>query len=275
VSADYLRAMSIQLLRGRWITSQDAQRSTPVIVINDTMARQMWPGQDPIGRRYKRGWPEQEETWREIVGVVADVKVLGVTDSSHMQVYFPFAQDPPQDFAFVIRSRPGAPAGQLVQSFEDTVRSIHADIPVYDEKAMTTVMAESFARERTAGVVLALFAIVGLALAVVGLYGLMSQDVTERRRELSIRMALGADRATVVRLVITAGGSMVLTGAVVGIAASLGVSRALQDLLFGVQPRDPLAIVLAAGVLIVAGVVACLIPTYRALRIPPSEVLKA
>jgi ABC-type antimicrobial peptide transport system permease subunit len=140
---------------------------------------------------------------------------------------------------------------------------------------MTSVMGTSFARQQMAGIVLSMFAAVGLALAVVGLYGLMSQQVAERRHELSVRMALGADRRAILRLVLTAGCSMIAVGGAIGIAASLGASRVLRELLFGVEPGDPLSIVAASVALIAGGVLACVIPSYRAVRIPPSEVLKA
>ncbi len=272
-SPDYFRTMGIAIVRGRTFSEADnTAKAAPVVVINETMARRLWPGQNPVGKRFKQGWPETPSPWREIVGIVRDIKVFGLTEPTPMQVYMPFGQDAPRDFPIVVRGS-GDMAG-LATSVQKTIHAVDADVPIYAVRPMSDIIGSSMARERIAGLVLTVFAIVALTLAAVGLYGLVAQGVIERRHEIGVRIALGATARQVVRLVVAGGLSMAAVGAAIGIGGALVMTRSLEGLLFGVAPRDPSTLALVVIALLVVAAAACGIPALRATRVAPSEALR-
>jgi putative ABC transport system permease protein len=273
VTPAYFEAMGTRLVRGRTFTSADRADARPVAIVNESLARQIWPGEDAIGKRLKQGWPEQPGTWREIVGIVADVKFEGVTERTPLQVYMPFAQDPPR--AFFIIARTATDPASLASAIEATVHSFDRDLPVFAVRTMERVMESEIERQRTMEIVLSVFAIVALLLASIGLYGIVAHSVTERTHEIGVRMALGAERGDVLRLVVRHGLSMTLVGLAIGVAGAAAVTGSLRGLLYGVQPFDLLTFVAVAALLVLTASVACLIPAARALQIPPTTALRS
>ena len=273
VSEAYFDALGTRLTRGRFFTIADRDGSAPVTIVNETLAHRIWPGENPIGKHVKQGWPERPGTWREVVGVVADVKFEGLTEDTTMQVYMPFAQDPPGDFTVLVRT--AVAPGSIVSAVEGVIASMSHDMPVSEVKTMVELVDGSIARQRMALIVLTVFALVALTLASTGLYGLVAHSVTERTHEIGVRMALGADRGDVVRLVIRHGLSMTLAGIVVGVAGAAALSTSLHGLVFGIEPMDPLTFASVVVMLLVTATLACYLPAWRATRIAPTTALRS
>jgi predicted permease len=273
VSPRYFETMGTPLLTGRAFADEDSSGSAKVIVVNEALARRVWPGESPIGKRLKQGWPESQSPWREVVGVVADVKFEGLAEVTPLQVYMPAAQEPTSDYAIVVRSN--APPPALEAPVEAAVRALDPDVPVFTVRTMDRVIAASVGRERMSVVVLGLFAFVALTLASIGLYGLVAHGVTERTHEIGVRMALGAHRRHVVSLVIRQGLTMAIAGAAVGVVGALALSRSIRGLLFGVTPTDPLTFMTVIGMLLCVATLACYIPASRATRLDPMRALRS
>src|SRR2546426_7903309 len=264
--------MGMRLVRGRLFTAADGPQSSSVIVINETLARRIWPGEDPLGKRLKQGWPETPGTWREVVGIVADVKFEGLSELTPLQVYMPFAQSPTSDLAFVVRTD-GDPAS-LQPAVVAAVHALDRDLPVFSVRTMDRVLDASIARERMAVLVLMVFAVVALTLASVGLYGVVAHGVTERTHEIGVRIALGAERRHVLGLVVRQGLSAAAVGAAIGLAGAAALSRTMEGLLFGVTATDPLTFAAVILMLLSVTVVACYVPARRATRVDPTTALR-
>jgi putative ABC transport system permease protein len=247
--------MGMRLVRGRLF---DAIERTPTIVVNQTLVHRMWPGEDPIGKRIKQGWPEGPGTWREVVGVVADVKLEGVAAMTPLQVYLPLTQETSNGLWIVVRSA-GDPAS-VQPAVDATVHAIEKDVPLYAVRTMDDLLKASMARERMSMLVLAVFAGVALVLASVGLYGVVSHGVTERTHEIGVRMALGAETRHVVGLVVRQGLSTAGVGAIIGLAGAAALSRSMEGLLFGVTATDPLTFAAVVVTLLFVTLVACYVP---------------
>ena len=276
VSAGYFETMGIRLIRGRTIGPQDVQGSgTPVTVVNDTLASRIWPGEDAIGKRIKQGWPETPPSaspWREVVGVVADVKLNGVDRDTPMQAFLPLAQSTPRTMAIVARTT-NDPL-ELVKSVEATVLGLNRDLPLTGVRAMPDLMRSALARQRLSAVVLCVFAVVALVLAAVGLYGVVAHDVSQRTREIGVRMALGAERRQVSSLFVKQGLLIGVIGTVAGLAGAWAVSGWLDSIVFGVTPTDPPTFMAVSALLLVITALACYVPARRAARIDPLTALR-
>jgi putative ABC transport system permease protein len=268
----YLEALGARVTRGRLFTAADTATSSPVAVVNDALAAAIWPGGDPIGKYVKQGWPEGTNTWRQVVGVIGDIKFEGVTERTPMQVYMPFARDPPRDFTVAIRT--AVDPASIGSAVEALVASISRDMPVSQMRTMEQVMDASIARQRMALLVLSVFAGVALILAASGLYGLVAHSVTERTHEIGVRMALGAERGDVIRLVIAHGLSMTAVGIVAGVAGAVALSKSLEGLVFGVEPTDPATFASVVVMLVAVSLAACCLPAWRATRIAPTTALR-
>ncbi len=273
VSDGYFEAMGMRLVRGRLFNTAERPKSAPTIVVNETLARRIWPGDDPIGKRLKQGWPEQPGTWREVVGVVGDVKLEGIAVGTPLQVFLPLAHETSRNLWMVVRST-GDPAA-VQPSIEAALHAIEKDVPLYSVGTMDSLIEASIARERMSMLVLVVFAGIALTLASVGLYGVVSHGVTERTHEIGVRMALGAESGHVLGLVVRQGLSAAAVGAAIGLAGAAALSQSMKGLLFGVEPTDPMTFAVVITTLLLVTIVACYLPARRATRVDPTQALRA
>lgn len=273
VEPGYLTAMGIPLLRGRFFTDQDVQGSSPVVVIDDVFARRHFPNVDPIGQRINEGSGPLE-----IVGIVGHVKQwsLGADNKQTLQaqLYEPFRQTAgsPASINVVMRVEGSAPASW--DAIRGAVQSQNSQNVIFRPQTMTDVIAGSLAAQRFSTIVLDAFAAAALLLASIGIYGVISYLVGQRTRELGIRLALGAQRTDVVRLVLTHGLKMALAGVVLGLVAALGLTRLLTEMLYGVSATDPATFAVLALLLAVVALAACVVPAVRATRVDPIVALR-
>jgi len=272
-SDGFLEALGVHLVRGRLFTAADRQESTPVVVVNEALAAAIWPGEDPIGRRVKQGWPERPGIWREVVGVIRNVRFEGITERMTLQVYMPYAQNASSDIAVLVRT--AVTPGSVRPTIEAVLASISGDMPVSAVRTMDDVLRTSIARQRMALLVLGVFAAIALILAGSGLYGLVTHSVTERTHEIGVRMALGAAAGDVVRIVVRQGLAMTALGIAIGVAGAAGLSETLRGLVFGVEPIDPITFGGVVTMLILVSMLACWIPAWRATRIAPVTALRS
>ncbi len=272
VTDRYFQAMDIRLVRGRLLSGADTQTSPMVAVINQTMARRLFGDNDPIGARVKQGWPEDKTPWREIVGVVGDVRVNGLQDDSRMQAYLPYVQTPMPFISVVVRA--SGDASGIVRAVESTVRSVDPNLPLFNVRTMREVIAADVGNARLTMALLLGFAALALLMAAIGVFGVTAYSVSERTHEVGIRMALGARRSSVLALVLR----QEMTSCVIGIAAGIGgavlLSSLLESLLFGVTARDTATLSTAALVLFLVTLAACVLPALKATRVDPVTALR-
>jgi len=265
----------MRLSAGREFTDADRLGGHWVVVVNETLAKRIWPGESPLGKFLKQGWPETPEAdapWREVVGIAPDVKLEGVDQDVPMQAYLPLRQAPSRSVAIVART--SVPPETLARALETAVQSVEKDLPVTRVLPMAQLMRNAIARQRLSTVILGMFAGVALLLAAVGLYGVVSQSVTERTREIGVRMALGSERSAVLRLFVFHGVATAGVGTLMGLAGAFVLSRWLETLLFGVEPTDPATFAIVAIVLLLVAAAACYIPSRRAARMDPLIALR-
>jgi putative ABC transport system permease protein len=262
----------MRLLAGRDFTTADGDAAPRVAIVNETLARRLWPGEDPVGKRLKQGWPEGDSPWREVVGVAADVKMEGVDEDTPMQVYLPIEQETPRSVALVARTADGPLAHQA--AVEGVLHEIVPDAPVYRVRSMDQVRGDAIGRQRLTTALLAGFGALALLLAAVGIYGVTSYSVTQRTHDIGVRMALGARPADVRRLVVGQGLVVTLVGLAVGLAAAFGLTRLMEGLLFDVSATDPTTFVVISSLLAAVAVVACIFPARRATKVDPVVALR-
>jgi putative ABC transport system permease protein len=273
VSEQYFTALGTPLVRGRFFTERDDRGAPSVVIINEALARQYFRGQDPVGRRLKNGGPERPDNeWMTIVGVVGDVNYSGLDTAPEPTVYFPFRQAPDNAQYVVVRTT-GDPHA-LAGATREIVGALDKDLPVANLRTMDDLMTASVAAPRFRTTLVAIFAAVGLLLAAIGVYGVMSYAVTERTHEIGVRSALGARRADVLRLVL--GETLLLAGlgVGVGIAGALATTRTIRTLLFHVEPTDAATFAVIALILVATALVASYIPARRAMRVDPTVALR-
>jgi putative ABC transport system permease protein len=266
--------MAIRLIRGRAFTDSDGDAAPRVVVVNESFAKTFWPDGNAIGNRVKQGFPEDKTPWREIVGVVNDVKTEGVDQAARIQMYLPLAQEPATAFAIVVRAAAGSPA-RLRASVEAAIRAVDPNLPVYDVRTVTEVMQIGVGSQRLLMILLLGFGGLALLLAGVGVFGVNAYAVSQRTHELGVRMALGADRGRVLKLVLTQGFVTCAIGIALGVVAAIAATRVLRTLLYQVTPYDPLTFVSVTGVLIVVTAAACYLPALRATKVDPVTALRA
>jgi predicted permease len=270
VSADYFAALKIPIREGRVFTALDRSDTQSVAVIDDVLARQYWPGQDPVGQHIRRG---NSAPWATIVGVVGHVKHSDLSgEDVKGKYYFPMFQVPVPFMSFVMRSP--TDAGRLSTAMRDAVRAVDPTQPVSQIQLMSEMVNSSLAPRRFVVTVLGVFAAMALGMALIGLYGVISYAVAQRTQELGVRMALGAQTSDVLRLVLGQGMKLAGLGAAVGLVVALAMSRFLRGELFHVSAVDPITFVLMAAALIAAALLASYIPARRATRVDPMVALR-
>jgi putative ABC transport system permease protein len=270
VTPDYFQTLQIPLKAGRLFTDQDTLQSTKVAIVNETMARALWPNENPIGRHFIV-WRD-EKLPREVVGVVGDTK--GSLDKEPgQQMYVPYAQDPTWGSLSLVVRTTGEPSA-LAGSVREAIRAVDRGVPNYNLKTMNDVVSTSAAPRRVPMLLLSAFAGVAMLLAMLGIYGITSYYVTQRTHEIGVRMALGAQIVDVLKLVLRRAMLLALIGIGIGVAGAVAVTRYLTSLLFGVKPIDTLTFVAVAVVMAVVVFVACLVPARRAAKIDPLEALR-
>jgi len=272
VTPDYLKTIGVPLVRGRWLTSADRDSMAPIALVNESFVRKAFGGQDPIGKRIVvRGISDSLTT---IVGVVADYRHFRLPEPMAPATYFTYETIPVRTQTVVLRVRSGNPA-DLTPSLRAAVRELDPKIALYEVQTFDEVVSRSFWRQRLQGSVLTIFAVLSLALACIGLYGVISYAVARRTRELGVRIALGATRGTVVWLVLRESGRLVLTGVLAGLLVALFGVRILASMLYGVQPTDVLTFATVPALLAIVALLASAIPARRATRVNPIIAMRA
>ena len=271
VTPDYFRAMGVRLMSGRLFTAGDNATAPRVAIINETMAKQVFPHENPIGKRINI--TQGNDAWREIVGVVSDMRHYGVDHATTNQSYEPFAQVPFTGLNIVIRTE-GDP-GPLLGTLRPTVYAVDKDQPVGSVRPLEDILSDSISRQRFTMTLLTVFSLVALLIAAVGIYGVMAYNVTQRTSEIGIRMALGAQPADVLRLVFAQGSKLVGLGLVLGLVIAFAGARAVESILFNTSAHDPLTLAGITLLLAAVAALACLLPARRAARVDPIVALRA
>jgi putative ABC transport system permease protein len=272
VSPDYLRAMDIAVLRGRSFTDADADNPSPVALISETAARQMWPGENPLGKRIQLGGRDEKKPWATIVGVVADVHQYGLDSPVTPQVYELYSHQAFSNPIFVIRSNLSPSA--LARAVQDQVAALDKSVPLYNFSAMNQFFVESLAQRRFTMQLLSCFGLLALLLAALGIYGVMSYGVGQRTGEIGVRVALGAQPRGILKLVARDGMRLAGFGLLAGVAAALSLSRVIASQLFAVGASDPITFLGVALLLAIVAFVACYFPARRAMRVDPLVALR-
>jgi len=275
VSSDYLQTMKIPLRQGRYLTRQDNQQSLPVAVINETMARQYWPGQSALGRRFKLGDPNEDIPWVEIVGIVGDVRQMGLDEAVKAEMYLPYQQvkQPwfiPRDLAI----RTTGESSRLVGAVRQAIRDVDPDQPISNVATMSELLGEEAGQRRLGMIMLAAFSVLALLLASIGIYGVLAYFVTQHTNEIGVRLALGATPRNILLMIVKRGMGLTLLGISIGLAASFALTRLMTSLLFEVKAVDPLTFLFVPLLLAVAALLACSIPARRAMKVDPLVALR-
>jgi predicted permease len=277
VTPGYFAAMGIPVRRGRGILPSDREDAPPVMVVNDAAARRIWPDQDPIGHRLTVGTrlglgKDHARAGGEVVGVIGDLKESGLSQPADPTMYLSHAQFPMGFMSVAIRTSGDPPL--LAKPAQAALAATDPDVPLFRLRSMDQLLAASVAQPRLYALLLAVFALVAITLAAVGLYGVLAQTVAQRERELGVRMALGATARDVVGMVVKQATRLAAVGVVLGLAGGLVATRILATLLFGVKPFDPGTFVTVGVGLFVIALVASLVPAHRATQVDPMEALR-
>jgi putative ABC transport system permease protein len=270
VDRDYFQTLGIPLLLGRDFTPQDSATAPKVVIINEALANRFWPGQSPLGKYLKLQGEQGPPP--EIIGVVKTIKYRDLREEDLPYLYLPLAQQYQPKLTLLVRTT-GA-STMLIPALRAGVRALDQDIPLFDVKTLAEQLSETLAPQRTNAALVGAFGLLALLLAALGVYGLMSYAVTERMHEIGIRLALGAQKRDVLTQVVRQGMSQVALGVAIGLAAALSLTRAVESLLFGVRPTDPLTFVGVVLLLISVALLACYVPARRATKVDPLRALR-
>ena len=269
----YFETMRIPLRQGRFFNEQDTADAMPVAIVDEFMANELWPGQDPLGKRIRFGDLNSTSPWQTVVGVAGRVKQYGLDADSRIALYRPHTQQPGRSMYVTLRTA-GEPES-IASAVRQQISALDPNLPIYRMRPMTALVDASLARQRFAMQLLGLFALLALSLAAIGTYGVMAHVVTQGTRELGIRLALGATQTNILGLVLRHGLAVAAVGLVVGLAAAAMLTRLITTLIVGVTARDPLTFIGVAAALAIAAVAATLIPALRASRVDPVVSLRS
>jgi len=274
ISDDYIRALGMKLIAGRVLDERDGTAAPPVALINQTMARNLWPGENAIGRRFKQGSYVEPSPWITIVGIVGDVHQAGLDSPARPEMYLPYLQ---QDFGFepqylVVRTI-GDPM-RMADAVRQQVWAVDKEQPVAGAMPLEDLVDDTLAPRKTQAGLLGGFAVLALLLAALGIYAVLSFTVTQRTPEFGVRMALGAQPGDVLHMVLSQGARLFIFGAVSGLAAAFALSRTLEHLLYGVRATDPVSFALVTLLLSGVTFLACYFPARRAMRVDPIIALR-
>jgi putative ABC transport system permease protein len=282
VSPGYLAALGAPLLRGRQLTDSDGPTTASVALINETMARRFWPGENALGKSFSTTplgsvtdapwWPQQTSDTFTIVGVVGNVRENRLNDQAEPVMYWSYLQNPTRYAHLLVRTK--STPTNVTNFVQRQIRAVDPDLGVYDIQSMDNVLDQAVAAPRLNTVLLWIFAATALALSAVGIYGVTAYAVTRRTRELAIRIAIGAPAASVFRLVTRQAVTVALVGIVAGLVAAFGLARSLSSLLYGVAPTDGSTLVISAAVILVVILLASARPAWRATRVDPMRALR-
>ncbi len=276
VSTDFLKALGVPLVRGRSIERSDGAESRRVALVNETMARQYWPGVDAVGKRFKIGDPDSDAPWITVVGVVGDVRQMGLDAPVKAEMYLPYAQVTDQPW-FAPRDlvvRTAAEPMSLVPRIKDEIAQVDPEQAVSNIRTFDDILDEQVMQRRLGATLLGAFASLALLLAALGIYGTLSYFVAQHTAEIGVRLALGASAGDILRLVLRRGMTLTAMGVGVGIAGGFALTRLISSLLYGVAPTDPTTYVAASGVLAALAFVACYLPARRAMKVDPTIAMR-
>jgi predicted permease len=275
VTPEYFRLLSMTLQRGRLFCQTDDEKSPPVAVVNESFARTYWPNGDSVGQHLQltnaRG-TAANHAWTTVVGVIADARTESLAEASAPQIYLSLYQRHPKDLAIFVRGRLDAAATPVELRRE--VQAVNPELPVFGAQTLSDALSASLSERRFSMEIIGLFALTALLLAGLGIYGVISYLVSERTHEIGIRLALGAQRSDILRMVVRQGLGLAIAGAAVGLVCALIVSHLMAGLLYGVRPSDPVTFVGVALLLIGVALLACYIPARRAIRVDPLVALR-
>jgi predicted permease len=269
VSPEYFSAIHLQLMSGQFFSEGNWGKN--VALVSEKTAKTLWPGRDPVGQQFTRGDPGSEKPFT-VVGVVADARTISLAKADPMLIYVPYWYRCESSAGLVVRTRQAT--GEMADAIRQTIWSVDRDVPVPEVRSLGGVVADSVANQRFEMDLLLLFAVSALLLAGLGIYGVITYSVVQRHREIGLRIALGAQRGSVYRLVLGDGLLPVAAGAAAGVALAFGAARLVSSLLFEVSPYDPVLAIGAVSVLLAVGTAACLLPARRAASIEPMQALR-
>jgi putative ABC transport system permease protein len=269
---DYFRTMQIPLRRGRSFNEHDTQTAQRVVIVSEKLAESSWPGEDPLGKQLRVGGPDSKKPWLTVVGVAGNVLRQGPDGGLHSELYIPYGQYPwllggPQHL--LVRTSPAVNPESLSRAVVDAIHNVDRSLPVADIGAVERAVAEPMAEQRMVMALMVSFAALALVLSTLGIYSVLSHSITQRTREMGLRVALGAHQGNIMRLVIGDGLRMAVIGITVGIAGALALTRLMTDLLYGVHPTDLVTFSAVTIVLAMVSLVACYVPARRAMKIDP------
>ncbi|HEX9942588.1 MAG TPA: FtsX-like permease family protein, partial [Thermoanaerobaculia bacterium] len=272
VSPDYFRTMGIPLLAGRSFSTADHARAPRVVILDEDLARRLWPDGSPLGKRLKLNTPiPQQAEWRTVVGVAGHVRQHGLAQAGGDQLYLPTEQYSARLLTLVVR--PAADAGNLASAVRDTIRAMDRDLPV-EVQTIEEVIEASLTQRRFNTFLFLTFGGIALALTVIGIYGVMAYSVAQRTRDMGVRMALGAQQQDVLRLIVGQGARLALLGLLLGLAAAWGLSRLMASLLYGVEATDAVTFIGVALLLGTLALAASYFPARRAAKVDPVVALR-
>jgi predicted permease len=272
IAPDYFRTLGIPILEGREFTDQDRMGTSPVAILNERLANRLWPGESAVGKLLSVPFWHEPRPPVQIIGVARDTKHRSLLADTPLLVYLPELQV--YDGRATLVARTSGAATRLIPAIRDEVAALDKDLSLYAVKTMSEQIESTLWQQRTAGGLIGIFGLLALALAAIGIYGVIAHSVAQRTREIGIRMALGADARGVLRMILRQGLVLALTGVLVGLAAAFALTRLMSSVLYGVSATDPLTFFISSVALVGVVLGACFVPARRATKVDPMIALR-